>query len=70
MTYRWVLDWMIGFIGILYAALGTTGNCSAITNRRTLQFTSANARFRSLHTPVVVSCQWICSTLTETSNHT
>jgi hypothetical protein len=38
-TYRRVLDWMIGFIDTLYTPLGTTGNYSAIADLHALQFT-------------------------------
>jgi hypothetical protein len=39
MTFRRVLDWIIGFIDTIYTPLGTTGNYSAIADLRTLQFT-------------------------------
>jgi hypothetical protein len=42
-TYRRVLDWMIGFIDTLYNPLGTKGNYSAIEDLYTLQFIDANA---------------------------
>jgi hypothetical protein len=42
-TYRRVLDWMIGFIDSLYTALGTTDSYSAIADLHTLQFTVTQA---------------------------
>jgi hypothetical protein len=41
-TYRRVLDWMIGFIDTLYTQLGTTGSYSAI-ELHTLQFSVTHA---------------------------
>jgi hypothetical protein len=38
-TIRRGMDWMIGFINILYTPLRTTGNYSATANLHTLQFT-------------------------------
>jgi hypothetical protein len=38
-TYKRVLDWMIGFIDTLYAVLGTTGNYTSIDILHTLQLT-------------------------------
>jgi hypothetical protein len=42
-TYRPVLDWMIGFIDTLYIQLWTTGNYSAIAILHTLHFTFTHA---------------------------
>jgi hypothetical protein len=49
MTYRWVLDWTIGFIDILYTQLGTTGNYSSIAISHTLQFTVSSTNVLGLH---------------------
>jgi hypothetical protein len=42
-TYRRVLDWMIGFIDTLFTQLETIGNYSAISDLHTLQFTVTHA---------------------------
>jgi hypothetical protein len=42
-TYKWVLNWMIGFIDILITQLGTTGNYRAIADLHTLQFPVTHA---------------------------
>jgi hypothetical protein len=42
-TYRRVLDWMIGFINTLFTQLGTTGNYITIAILHTLQFTVTDA---------------------------
>jgi hypothetical protein len=39
-TYRRVLDWMIGFTDTLYTLLGTTGSYSVIADLHTLQIIS------------------------------
>jgi hypothetical protein len=39
MTYRRVLNWMIGFIDTLYTPVRITSNYSAIADLHTLQFT-------------------------------
>jgi hypothetical protein len=69
-TYRRVLDWMIGFINTLYIQLGTPCNYSAISDLYTLQFTVTHALeflvFTSrilatdFHTVVISVCH--CST--------
>jgi hypothetical protein len=38
-TYRQVLDWLIGLIDHLYTPFGTTGNYSDVADLHTLQFT-------------------------------
>jgi hypothetical protein len=44
MTYRRVLDHMIGFIDTLFTQLGTTGNYSAIADLHTLVFSVFTSR--------------------------
>jgi hypothetical protein len=69
-TYRQVLDWMIGFIHTLYVQLITTDNYSAIIIS-TLQFTVTPSSVLGLvHSPLVVSWQWIHNSPTATTNHT
>jgi hypothetical protein len=54
------MDRMIGFIGILYTPLGTTGNYYTAVNLRTLQFTAASTGVLSiLRSPLSVSWQRI-----------
>jgi hypothetical protein len=48
-TYRRVLDWMIGFIDTLFTTLGTTRNYSTIADLHALQFTVTHALGFSLH---------------------
>jgi hypothetical protein len=54
-TYRRVLDWMIGFIDILFTQLGTTGNYSAIADLPTLQFTVTHALGFSVFTSRILA---------------
>jgi hypothetical protein len=58
-TYRRVLDGMIGFFGILYTPLATTGNYSAIADLHTLYFTVTHTHtlrvLSLLHSQLVVS---------------
>jgi hypothetical protein len=55
-TYRQVLDWMIGFIDTLYIQLLTTGNYSAIADLHTLQFTVTHAlRFSVFTSQILVT---------------
>jgi hypothetical protein len=54
-TYRRVLDWMIGFIAALFTQLGTTGNYSAIADLRTLQFTVTQALRFSVFTSRILA---------------
>jgi hypothetical protein len=68
MTYKWVLDWMIGFIDTLFTQLVATGNYSAIADIHTLQFIVTHALGFSVVSSV--SWQWIYNSLAITSNHT
>jgi hypothetical protein len=54
-TYRRVLDWMIGFIDTLHTALGTTGNYSVIADLHTLQFTVAHTLWFSVSTSLILA---------------
>jgi hypothetical protein len=49
LTYRGVLDWMIGLTDTLYTQLGTTRNYSAIADLHTLQFTVTHTSVLGLH---------------------
>jgi hypothetical protein len=69
-TYRWVLDWMIGFIETLYTPLGSTGNYSAITIPTLYRSLTHTSVLRLLRSPLVVSWQWINNSLTVISDHT
>jgi hypothetical protein len=55
MTYRLVFDWMIGFIVILFAQLGITGNYSATADLRPLQFTVTHALGFSVFTSRILA---------------
>jgi hypothetical protein len=50
-TIRRVMDWMTVFIDTIYAPLAATGDCIAIADLLTLQFTAANTSVLSLHCP-------------------
>jgi hypothetical protein len=54
-TYRRVLDWMIGFIDALFTQLGTTGSYSAIADLHTLQFTVTRALGFSVFTSRILA---------------
>jgi spore maturation protein SpmB len=56
-TIDGVLDWMIGFIDILYTQLGITGNYSAIAILHTLQFTVAHALGFSVFTSRILATE-------------
>jgi uncharacterized membrane protein len=55
LTYRSVLDWMIGFIDTLYTALEITDNYSAIAYLHTLQFTVTHALGFSVFTSPILA---------------
>jgi hypothetical protein len=54
-TYRRVLDWIIGFIDTLYTHFGTTGNYSAIVDLHTLQFTVTHSLGFSVFTSRILA---------------
>jgi hypothetical protein len=54
MTYRWVSDWMIGFIDTIYIPLWTTGS-TALHYFHTLQFTVTHTSVHSLHNSLTVT---------------
>jgi hypothetical protein len=57
-SYRWVLDWMIGFIDALSIPLGTTGNYNAIvipTLYRSLLHKLVSSLFYTLHSSFPVN---------------
>jgi hypothetical protein len=59
MTYRWVLDWVIGFIETLHTPLRTIGNYSAIAVPTLVQVTVTHTSILSLlRFPLLVSWQW------------
>jgi hypothetical protein len=66
-TYRQVLDWIIGFIGTFYIQLRATGNTVLPLFPHTLQFTVTHYGSQS---SLAVSLQRIYNSLTVTSNHT
>jgi hypothetical protein len=49
MAYRWVFDWMVGFVDALYIQLITTGNYTTITDLHTLQVSVTPTSVLSLH---------------------
>jgi hypothetical protein len=59
---------MIGFLDTLYTPFGTTGNWSAITDLRTLQFTVTHALGFTVFTSRILATGLY--SLTVTSNHT
>jgi hypothetical protein len=67
-AYRRVLDWIIGFIDILYTPLGTKDNYSANADLHTLDFTAYN--HYASQPSLVVSLQRVFNNITVTSNHT
>jgi hypothetical protein len=54
-TYRRVLEWVIGFIDTLFTQLGTTCNYSAIADLHTLQFTTAHTLGFSVFTSRILA---------------
>jgi hypothetical protein len=67
-TYRRVLDWMIGFTDTLYSPLESAGNYSAIADLHTLQLPSHT--HQGSQSSLVVPWQQIYNSPTITSNHT
>jgi hypothetical protein len=55
MTYRRILDWMIGIIDTLYTSLGTAGNYIAIADLHTLQFTVTHTLGFSVFTSLILA---------------
>jgi hypothetical protein len=68
--YRWVLDWMFGFIDTLYTPFGTTGNFSAIAIPILCVSVTHTSVLSLLHSPSVVSWQRIHNSLNVTSDDT
>jgi hypothetical protein len=53
--YTRILDWIIGFIDILYTVVGTTGNYIAIADLHNLHVTVTNAIGFSLFTSRILA---------------
>jgi hypothetical protein len=67
-TYRWVFDWMIGFIDTLYTPLGTTRNYSAIAT--SALYNSRTSFLSLLQSPLVVFWQRIHNSLIKLKSFT